>query len=92
LLIGPAATALRLAKRPAWAVVIAALTGVGATWLGIFLAWESYYWTPGHGWPVSFFVVTLIFLAYLATGLAGRGRNRASGLRISVQRQRPGEV
>ena len=92
LLIGPAATALRLATRPAWAVVIAALTGIGATWFGIFLAYESYYWTPGHGWPVSFFVVTLIFLMYLAAGCAGRGRNPGSSARAPVRDQRPGEV
>ena len=92
LLIGPAAIALRLAKRLAWAVAIAALTGVGATWFGIFLAYESYYWTPGHGWPVSFFVVTLIFLMYLVAGWAGRGRNPGSGFQAPVRDQRPGEV
>ncbi|MEA3119566.1 MAG: zinc/manganese transport system permease protein, partial [Paraburkholderia sp.] len=49
-----------------------ALIGIGATWSGILLAYDSYYWTPGHGWPVSFFVVTLIFLFYVITGRAGR--------------------
>ncbi|HVE22730.1 MAG TPA: metal ABC transporter permease [Acidocella sp.] len=69
LLIGPAATALRLAKRPGAAMALAALIGLGATWGGILLAYNSFYWTPGHGWPVSFFVVALIFAAYLlATG------------------------
>jgi zinc/manganese transport system permease protein len=65
LLIGPAATALRLVKRPGQAMALAALIGLGATWGGILLAYDSFYWTPGHGWPVSFFVVTLIFAAYL---------------------------
>ncbi|HEY1607941.1 MAG TPA: metal ABC transporter permease [Paraburkholderia sp.] len=92
LLIGPAATALRLAKRPAWAVAIAALIGVGATWFGIFLAYESYYWTPGHGWPVSFFVVALIFLTYVGAGFTGRGRNPGSGFRAPMRDHRPGEV
>jgi zinc/manganese transport system permease protein len=37
-----------------------------ATWLGVLLAYDSYYWFPSrNGWPVSFFVVTLIFLLYL---------------------------
>jgi zinc/manganese transport system permease protein len=73
LLIGPAAAALRLVKRPVSAVVLAALIGLGATWGGIVLAYESFYWTPGHGWPVSFFIVTLIFGAYLIAGwLAAR--------------------
>jgi zinc/manganese transport system permease protein len=66
LLIGPAAVALRLAKRPGWAVVLSPLIGLGATWLGILLAYDSFYWTPGHGWPVSFFIVMLIFVIYVA--------------------------
>jgi zinc/manganese transport system permease protein len=65
LLIGPAATALRLAKRPGQAIAIAVLIGVGATWGGILLAYDSFYWTPGHGWPVSFFIVSLIFISYV---------------------------
>lgn len=66
LLIGPAATALRLSKRPLNAMLAAIMIGLGATWGGILLAYNSYYWTPGYGWPVSFFIVTLIFIAYLA--------------------------
>ena len=63
LLIGPAATALRITNRTGRAAVIAAGIGVIATWLGVLLAYDSYYWFPsGGGWPVSFFVVTLIFL------------------------------
>lgn len=66
LLIGPAATALRLTKRPLSAMLAAVIIGLVATWGGILLAYNSYYWTPGHGWPVSFFIVALIFVAYLA--------------------------
>lgn len=66
LLIGPAATALRLAKSPVRAMAVAAVTGLAATWLGIVLSYDSYYWPPhGHGWPVSFFVVALVVVAYL---------------------------
>ncbi len=71
LLIGPAAAALRLAKRPGLAIFLAALIGLGASWGGILLAYDSYDWTPGHGWPVSFCIVTLIFAAYLLTGFPG---------------------
>jgi zinc/manganese transport system permease protein len=81
LLVGPAATALRLTRRPGLAIAVAGLLGVGAMWLGIVLAYDSFYWPPaGTGWPVSFFVVTLIFLAYLLSGLPGllRRRSRAS--------------
>ena len=66
LLIGPAATALRVTKSPIRAMVTSAITGLVATWLGIVLAYDSYYWPPyGHGWPVSFFVVALVLIGYL---------------------------
>jgi zinc/manganese transport system permease protein len=57
-------------------VLAAALIGLTATWGGILLAYDSFYWTPGHGWPVSFFVVTLIFLFYVLAGRTGRGGRR----------------
>ena len=70
LLIGPAATALRLTSRPGRAIAIAAVIGMAATWLGIVLAYDSFYWPPrGHGWPVSFFVVALVLMAYLVARL-----------------------
>ncbi len=68
LLIGPAAISLRIARRPGAAILLAALIGLAATWAGILIAYDSYAWTGGHGWPVSFCIVTLIFLAYLACG------------------------
>jgi len=68
LLIGPSATALRVTKSPGWAMAASALTGVAATWIGIVLAYDSFHWPPrGHGWPVSFFVVTLVLIGYLLT-------------------------
>jgi zinc/manganese transport system permease protein len=68
LLIGPAATALRLVKSPVKAMAVSAVCGLLATWIGILLAYDSYYWPPhDHGWPVSFFVVTLVLAGYLLT-------------------------
>jgi zinc/manganese transport system permease protein len=68
LLIGPAATALRLVKSPVKAMAVSAVSGLLATWIGILLAYDSYYWPPhGHGWPVSFFVVALVLAGYLLT-------------------------
>ena len=68
LLIGPAATALRLTRRPGRAMVAAAALGTAATWLGVWLSFESYYWPPaGQGWPVSFFIVVAVLVMYLAT-------------------------
>ena len=74
LLIGPAAIGLRLTSRPGLAMAWGALAGLAATWLGVLLAYDSFYWPPArHGWPVSFFVVTLIFLGYVAVqGITSR--------------------
>lgn len=79
LLIGPAAIALRLSRRPISAIVLAGIIGVGVTLGGILLAWRSYYWTPGHGWPVSFFVVALILALYIAAGWWARWSKRPRG-------------
>ncbi len=79
LLIGPAAAALRLTRRPLRAMATAMALGIGAVWLGILLAYDSYHWPPHeHGWPVSFFVVALVFLGYLASGLVDRRRERGA--------------
>jgi zinc/manganese transport system permease protein len=70
LLVGPAATAFRLTRRPGLATACAAGVGLFATWLGILLAYDSYYWSASHAsWPVSFLVVTVVFVCYLAAGL-----------------------
>jgi zinc/manganese transport system permease protein len=101
LVVGPPATALRLTKRPGGALVVAGLIGVAAVWLGIVLAYDSYYWPPaGHGWPVSFFVVALVFLFYLAagalTGIAQARRSRrwetAPRLAASGCAEHPGDA
>jgi zinc/manganese transport system permease protein len=86
LLIGPAAIGLRLTSRPGLAMAWGALAGLAATWLGVLLAYDSFYWPPArHGWPVSFFVVTLIFLSYLAVqGIT----SRVSTSRVSTSRVR----
>jgi zinc/manganese transport system permease protein len=72
-LIGPAATALRLTRRPGRAMALAAAIGIGSIWLGIVLAYDSFDWPPaGHAWPVSFFVVTAIVVCYLLAGASRR--------------------
>ena len=72
LLVGPAAIALHWAKRPGTAMLLAAAIGVAATWVGIGIAYDSYVWTGGHGWPVSFCIVTIVFLGYVVVTQAGR--------------------
>ncbi len=77
LLVGPAATALQLTRRPGRAIAVAGAFGVGAMWLGILLAYDSYDWPPSHhGWPVSFFVVTLVLIAYVLSRLVPTGKRR----------------
>jgi zinc/manganese transport system permease protein len=79
LLIGPAAIALRVTERPARAMLTAAGIGIVVMFLGIVLAYDSYHWPPaGRGWPVSFFVVSLIFLLYLLSGVLQGRRERRS--------------
>lgn len=74
LLIGPAAIALHFAKRPGMAILLAAAIGVAATWGGIVIAYDSFEWTGGHGWPVSFCIVAIIFVGYLLISQAGAHR------------------
>lgn len=70
LLVGPAAVALRMTRRIGWAIVSACIIGVGTTWTGVLLAYDSYYWGTNHvAIPVSFMVVALIFALYLVSGL-----------------------
>jgi zinc/manganese transport system permease protein len=58
LLVGPAATATRLARSPWRAILLAVMLGLGITWLGIFLA-------ANGTWPVSFYIAALSFGIYL---------------------------
>jgi zinc/manganese transport system permease protein len=90
LLIGPAAAAVRLTKSMRASLALAAALGVATTWLGILFAYDSFYWiTSSQGLPVSFFIVSLIFIVYLLSGLtfARLGFGRASRSRPSVVRR-----
>jgi zinc/manganese transport system permease protein len=72
LLIGPAAAALRLTKRFGVAVLLSGVLGLACTWVGILVSYDSYNWFGAHhNWPVSFCIVALVFLLYLASGPLG---------------------
>jgi zinc/manganese transport system permease protein len=62
LLIAPAATAQRLARRPPATLLLSVGIALAVTWAGLAIA----YWQP---YPVSFFITSLATLAYLATRL-----------------------
>jgi len=82
LLVGPAATALRLTTRPGRAIATAAVIGVASTWLGVLLAYDSYDWTAKHdqAWPASFFIVTVVLAAYLLAGWCCQSSRRGRDL------------
>jgi zinc/manganese transport system permease protein len=65
LMVTPAATAVRLTKRPLTAVAVSVGIAVFAIWLGLFISWYEPY-------PPSFFIVSIAFVLYVAVraGLA----------------------
>jgi zinc/manganese transport system permease protein len=76
LLVGPPAAALRMTKSMGRAIVAACGVGIASTFLGVLLSYDSYYWgSSRNGWPVSFFIVGIIFVAYLLTGITGATRS-----------------
>jgi zinc/manganese transport system permease protein len=62
LMVTPAATAIRLAKKPLYAITISVLIALFATWIGLFIAFYEPY-------PVSFFIVAIVFVFYLVVRL-----------------------
>ena len=84
LLVGPAAIALHLSKRPGMAILLACAIGVATTWGGIMVAYDSYEWTGGHGWPVSFCIVALIFVSYVVVS-----QTRLVGVRSAPRAAQP---
>jgi len=85
LLIGPAATALRVTKSPGKAMLTASILGILLTWIGVVLAYDSYGWSSsGDAWPVSFFIVALVLATYLLAGLPGLIRTRLQARRRTV--------
>jgi len=71
LIVTPAATGQRLARRPRQAIVISVTLALAATWLGLFIA----FFTP---YPVSFFITGIVFAVYLLVRVVPRisGRPR----------------
>ncbi len=75
LLIGPAAAAVNWTRQIGHTLALSAFLGVAAVVLGIVLSYESYFWPPLHrGWPVSFFIVMLVLVEYIASRLWRRRR------------------
>jgi zinc/manganese transport system permease protein len=69
LMVTPAAIAVRLTTRALSAVLVSILVAVSATWAGLFIGWYEPY-------PVSFFIVGIVFAEYVA--IRGLGLLRES--------------
>ena len=90
LLIGPAATALRVTKSPGKAMLTASVLGILLTWIGVVLAYDSYGWSSnGDAWPVSFFIVALVLATYLLAGLPELVRTRLQGRNRTARSDSP---
>ena len=66
LMVTPAAIAQRLARRPSQGLMISVCIALLATWFGLFIS----YYIP---YPVSFFITTTVFIAYLIVRLFQSG-------------------
>jgi zinc/manganese transport system permease protein len=78
LLIGPAAAAMRVTRQLRWTLLGACLIAVLGTWLGVLLAYDSAYWNSSRqGLPVSFLIVSVLFLSYVGSGLVARRTRRS---------------
>jgi zinc/manganese transport system permease protein len=66
LMVTPAAVAQRLARRPAYGIAISVAVALLATWFGLFTSFYLPY-------PVSFFITSATFAAYLAVRIAQSG-------------------
>jgi len=76
LMVTPAAAAQYLARRPAVAIAISVAIALGATWVGLFVAFYENY-------PVSFFITGIVFGLYMIIRLTHLGRAPAHPRRRS---------
>ncbi|MGI0131778.1 MAG: metal ABC transporter permease [Thermoplasmata archaeon] len=94
LMVTPAASAVRLSKRPLYAITIAVMIAVLATWLGLFLSWACS--QPGSGcdapYPASFFIVTFAFGTYVVVRLVDWLVHRGTGRSTVMARSSSGAV
>ena len=58
LMVTPAAIAIRLTKKPMYAIGLSVAIALLATWLGLIISFYEPY-------PVSFFITTIVFALYL---------------------------
>ena len=64
LMVGPAAAACALTSRPWAAMGLACTLSVGATWVGMIVAYDT-------GWPIGFLISAAVIVLYVGARLAG---------------------
>ena len=67
LMVVPAAIAIRLAKKPVYAIAISVIIALFSTWAGLLIAFYEPY-------PVSFFITSIVFVLYLLVRFIYRRR------------------
>jgi zinc/manganese transport system permease protein len=94
LMVTPAASAVRLSKRPLYAVAISVVIAVLATWIGLFMSWACS--VPGSGcnapYPASFFIVAIAFGTYVVVRLVDSSFSRWSRPAATHSPDLPGTV
>ncbi len=65
LVVIPAATAVRLTKKPVYAILLSVIIALVASWAGLLIAFFEPY-------PVSFFITSIVFALYLLVRLLAR--------------------
>lgn len=78
LMVGPAATSLRLTSRIGWGIGLAVVLALAETWLAIALAYLT-------DWPTTFWLVLLSCFAYFLSLLVRPGRLRSRPARSAHQ-------
>jgi zinc/manganese transport system permease protein len=78
LMVTPAAIAIRLTKKPVYAIIISILIALFATWSGLLIAFYEPY-------PVSFFITSIVFALYILVRFVFRkSRQPVSAKEISA--------
>jgi len=79
LIVTPAAVAERVSRSPGQALVVGLAVALLSTWIGLTMAFYS-------SWPVSFFITSLSFGAYVVVRVASwaSARARANGRQVAV--------
>jgi zinc/manganese transport system permease protein len=83
LLVGPAATVMRLFRRPLVTIGAAMILGLLYVWIGILLA-------ANGSWPVSFYITVLSFAGYMLVRLLTTHRSQRRVTSLTIPQEQSG--